>query len=139
MLVNEAMTRSLDRIDAGATLKEAGMAMDKNDDGALAVVRDGEIIGVVTDRDIVIRGVASGANPAEMKVEHVMSEEPITCRFDSDLEEAAKTMESKKVRRLIVKDSNNLPIGLISVGDIAANAGDEELTGEVMRSICRAG
>ncbi len=139
MLVNEAMTRSLDRIDAGATLKEAGLAMDKNDDGALAVVRDGDIIGVVTDRDIVIRGVASGADPDDMKVEHVMSKEPITCRFDSDLEEAAKTMENKKVRRLIVKDSNELPIGLISVGDIAANASDEELTGEVMRSICRAG
>jgi CBS domain-containing protein len=139
MLVNEAMTRSLDRIEAGATLKEAGMAMDKNDDGALAVTRDGEVIGVVTDRDIVIRGVASGADPDEMLVEHVMSEEPITCRFDSDLTDAAKTMESKKVRRLIVKDSNDLPIGLISVGDIAANASDEELTGEVMRSICNAG
>ncbi|MFP4053937.1 MAG: CBS domain-containing protein [Phycisphaerae bacterium] len=132
------MTRSLDRIDADSTLKEAAMMMEKNDDGCLAVVENGQITGVITDRDIVIRGVASGANPSDMQVRHVMTENVITCRFDSDVNEAAHLMDEKKVRRLIVKDANDIPVGVISLGDVAARAHQQKLSGEVLEDICKA-
>jgi CBS domain-containing protein len=136
MIVNEVMTRGLDQIDVDSTLKEAAILMDKQNVGCLAVVEGGQVVGMVSDRDIVIRGVASGADPTDMRVGHVMSAGAVSCRFDDEVGDVARTMGEYKVRRVLVRDAKKIPIGIVSVGDIAARAHETHLAGDTMETIC---
>jgi signal-transduction protein with cAMP-binding, CBS, and nucleotidyltransferase domain len=92
--------------------------MRDEDIGALPVVQDGELRGIVTDRDIVVRAIADGKEPSTTTVQEVLSEELESVEPEDDVEEAADLMASRQIRRLPVVQGGKL-IGMVSLGDIA--------------------
>ena len=139
MQIQEIMTAALERIEADATVAEAAMLMDKHDVGCLAVVDNGAIVGILTDRDIVIRAIAAGKDPKNIDVRETMTTDPVFCRTDDEVPTVAQRMEEKKIRRVIVRDENEIPVGMVSLGDIAARAHETALTGDVMEEVCSKG
>ena len=100
------------------TLEQAARTMRERDVGSLPVVRDGKLVGIVTDRDIVVRGVAEGRDGMFSRVSDVMTDNPLCCVATSDVEQAAKTMGEAKVRRLPVVDEDGTLVGMISLADL---------------------
>jgi CBS domain-containing protein len=135
MRVAEAMTRNVVVIPADATLVEAAELMRKHHIGFLPVVTSGLLVGVVTDRDIVVRGIGTGMNPYLTLVRSVMSDKSVWCYEHDVLTDAADIMANDRLRRLIVLDSNNNVTGLLSLDDLAAYMSSDRLLGIVLRSV----
>ena len=138
MKVNECMTQTLERIQADAPISEAARLMDGHDIGCLAVQQDSQIVGVVSDRDIVVRSLAGEGDPKQLQVSQVMTTEPVTCSESDDVQTVAQRMKEKKVRRLIVLDVDGNPVGMVTLGDIAARGHQTESAGTVMEEVCSA-
>lgn len=114
------------------------MLMQELNIGMVPVCSGSEIQGTVTDRDIVVRVVAYGNDPASTLACHIMSLGVIYCYEDMSLQDATALMEDHKVRRLLVKDRQGRLVGVVSLGDIAAAADDGvELSGEALSEISR--
>ena len=137
MQLKEMMTKGAKTIGADAVVVEAAKQMRESDVGALPVVQDGSLCGIVTDRDITIRATASGRDPNKTAVKDVMTSEVFTCPAGSDVGEAIRLMEEKQVRRIVVTDTNNHPVGVVSLGDIALNAGSERIAAEALREVSK--
>jgi len=134
MQVREIMTKNVEAIQTGSTIKEAAEKMKRFDVGAMPVFDDGEAVGILTDRDITIRAVAEGHDPTRMSVKEVMTKEVIFCREDESVEYAADLMKQKQVRRLLIKDSQGKVVGILSLGDIATRV-EKEQAGETIRQV----
>ncbi len=134
MQIKEAMTKEIRSISSTATVKDAALLMKQSDVGALPVMEQGGLSGMITDRDIVVRAIAEGSDPNSILVKDIMSTDVLTCREDQPLEEVASLMESKKVRRIVVLNRKNEPAGIISLGDLAAHA-QRELAGEALKQV----
>jgi len=128
MLVRECMTKNVKIIDPDTTLKQAAQVMKEGDFGALPIRENNRLVGMITDRDIVVRGVAEGLDPNVTKVFEVASKGVLYCYDDQDAEEVAENMGDTQVRRLPVLNREKRLVGIIALGDLAlsdgANAGD---------------
>ncbi|HYV23025.1 MAG TPA: CBS domain-containing protein [Candidatus Bathyarchaeia archaeon] len=133
MNVRELMTTAPVTVKPDATLGEVAVLMKQEDCGSIPVVDDGRLVGIVTDRDIVIRGVAAGSDPKTQRVSTVMSADPVTIRPDDDVTDAEKVMADRQIRRLPVVDNGKL-VGIIVTAQIA-RAGDKRKVGETIREI----
>jgi CBS domain-containing protein len=138
MRVDEIMTRNVVMIPADATLVEAAELMRKHQVGFLPVVTAGALVGVVTDRDIVVRGLGTGMNAYLAQVRSVMSDKPVWCYEHDVLTEAADILANNRLHRLIVVDSNNNVVGLLSLDDLAAYMSSDRLLGIVLRNVTAA-
>lgn len=132
--VAEVMTRGVRALAPSDNLQRAAQAMDELNVGAIPVCDDERVIGVVTDRDITIRGVAQGCAPESTPLTAVMSEGVSTCYEDDDLDEVTVKMQDQQIRRVPVLDRNEHLIGMLSLGDLAAK-GDEQHAGETLSDI----
>src|SRR5437870_3273848 len=119
MQVKEAMSKDFKIITPDTTLREAAEYMRECDCGYLPVGKDDKLTGAVTDRDIVVRGIAPGHNPDDAMVKDIMTEKVMYCFEDDDVKEAAKKMKSEQIRRLVVLNKDKRMTGVITVGDIA--------------------
>ncbi len=119
MIVREAMTRGAETIAPGETLQAAARKMRELGIGALPVCERDRLVGMLTDRDIVIRATAEALDPARATVADAMTPQVIYCFDDEDIYAAARLMEDRAVRRLMVLDSGKRLVGLISVDDLA--------------------
>ncbi|MHC4762994.1 MAG: CBS domain-containing protein [Planctomycetota bacterium] len=135
MQVKEIMTCNVETISSDANLVEAAQKMRALEVGALPIWENDELIGMITDRDITIRGVADKKNPSSTSVKEIMTSEVCCCFEDDDIHEAAKMMEEKSIHRLLVVNSNNEPVGFVSLSDFAVKSHDEHLTYEVLERI----
>jgi len=118
MKISEIMTTEIKKATPDNTLADIAAMMRDEDVGALPVVQDGELRGIVTDRDIVVRAIAEGKEPTTATVQEVLSEELESVEPDDDVEDAADLMASRQIRRLPVVQRGKL-IGMVSLGDIA--------------------
>ncbi len=134
MIIREIMTTDIASAELDTTLEEVAQMMKDEDVGAIPVVDEDELVGIVTDRDIVIRCIAEGKDPAETHVEDVLTEELHTIHPDADAAEAARLMAEKQIRRLPVVEDGEL-LGVISIGDIAVKQGDDQITGEALEEV----
>jgi CBS domain-containing protein len=109
------------------------------DAGALPVTsQDGAVIGILTDRDLVVRAIADGADPKTTRVEEAMTSDVVTCRPDRPVEDAASTMRLRQIRRLIVTEEHNRNVvGIVSLGDIAVRGDEEELVLAATEGVCQ--
>lgn len=130
MLVGEVMTRRAETIGPDESVAGAARRMREIGVGALAVWARGEAIGVITDRDIVVRAIATGLDPAATAVKSVMTPQVITCGEDEPLSVAVTHMEEGAVRRALVVDEAGEVIGMLSVDDVALH--DLALAGEIL-------
>lgn len=139
MRVSEAMTLGCEAIRADESLQHAAQRMRDQDIGALFVNDErGQVAGIITDRDIAVRAVAAGASP-EREVAEYMSRDVISCYEDDALETAAGIMEEQQIRRLMVCDAQDQPVGLLAQADIARALGRAPITGEMLRHISKPG
>ncbi|HEX6838330.1 MAG TPA: CBS domain-containing protein [Polyangia bacterium] len=104
--------------DAYETVQSAAQHMRAHVVGALPVVDRGQLVGIVTDRDLALRVVAPGERPWETYVREVMSRAPATCRADEELDVAVGRMLARRERRLVVVDEGNAVRGMLSVDDL---------------------
>lgn len=137
MKLREIMTRNVEAISADASLAEAADRMARLDIGFLPVVDEQRVVGAVTDRDLVVRGVAEMRDPKSTTVEEVMTRELKTVSADEDAEKAAQMMEEEQIRRLVVTDDDGGCVGVITLGDLSQKMSDLERCGEVLDHVCR--
>ena len=133
--VRDAMTSDVATATPSQTLTEAAVLMKEKDIGSVPVVDDGRVIGVLTDRDIVVRAVADGNDPHSVQVGDVASRDLVSVRPDDDLDEALKLMALHQVRRLPVVDDGRL-VGVIAQADVAEIAKDKQV-GQVVEEISK--
>ncbi|KFN45706.1 CBS domain-containing protein [Arenimonas composti] len=118
MKASEVMTRDVHVVNCETTLRQAAELMRRADIGSLPVSRDGQLVGMVTDRDIVVRAVAEGWD-LDSPVSRVMSGDLKVCRAGQTVEEVAAHMAGLGVRRLPVVDDAGQVVGFISLSNIA--------------------
>jgi CBS domain-containing protein len=133
MKVRELMTTQPATVEPSATLGEVATLMKQEDCGSIPVVEDGRLVGIVTDRDIVVRGIAAGSDPKTQRVNTVMSADPVTIGPDDDVTTAEKVMADRQIRRLPVVDRGRL-VGIVVTAQIA-RAGNEKQVGETLKEI----
>jgi CBS domain-containing protein len=126
MLAKDIMSLSLEVIDRKASALMAAKKMAVRGIGVLPVVDGNKLVGIVTDRDLVVRAMARGVNPEAIEVDLVMTQEVITCKSEDDISHVVHLMERHQLRRIIVTDSDDAPIGVIAVEDIAAKSTDKQ-------------
>jgi len=135
MKVSEAMTHYVESVRPEATLQEAAGRMKTLDVGSMPVCDNNRLAGILTDRDITIRATALGKNPASVQVREVMTPEAIYCFEDQDVAEAADLMRENQIRRLLVLNRDKRLVGIVSLGDLAVETGDEQLAGHALEGI----
>ena len=137
MRVSNCMTKEVQITDPEQTLRDAALLMGRLDAGILPVAENDRLVGMITDRDIAIRGVAEGKGP-EAKIRNVMSTDVRYCFDDEDVDDVLHTMGALQVRRLPVLNRDKRLVGIISLGDIATNGPTTE-TGEALSGISQPG
>lgn len=134
MLVGEAMTPRAEVVGPEETLQAAALKMRRLNVGALPVADGERLVGMITDRDIAIRAVAAGKDSTRTAVREAMTPQVVFCFEDHDTLEAARIMENRAIRRLMVVDRDEHLVGILTVDDIASAARQERLAGEVIDS-----
>lgn len=134
MKAEDIMTTAVRCIDGDASLVEAAQTMRQLDVGSLPICRDDRLAGMLTDRDIVVRVIAEGRDPAQTKARDAMSGGVCYGFADQDVAEIAGIMENNQVRRLPIVNREKRLVGIISTGDVARQA-DAALTKEVMQEV----
>lgn len=135
MKVRDVMTSDVVTASPDTTLEEVATMMKEEDTGVIPVLDDDDqLVGVVTDRDIVVRCVAQGSNPSETTVEEAITEDLQTVEPDTDVREAARLMGEKQIRRLPVVENGEF-VGMLSLGDIAVKSEDEQVAGEALEEV----
>jgi CBS domain-containing protein len=135
--VADIMTRSIATVQRDETLQAAARRMREMDVGALPVLDGTALAGMVTDRDITVRGVAEGMVPQESLVSDVMTDDVRWCRADDSVEQVMAEMGEAQVRRLAVLDAGNEIVGIVALGDIATRQSAH--TDETLREISTPG
>jgi CBS domain-containing protein len=133
MKVSELMSTDPYFIKLDTNLKMAAEKMKAQDIGVLPVTDGLKIKGMLTDRDIVTRGVALGKDPEKTLAKEIMTERIWYVFADDDINKAAESMSKLQVRRLVVLDHDKNLVGLISMGDISSKSGDEQLTASIAK------
>lgn len=136
--VSEVMTCGVEKISPAGTLEQAAKQMKAHNVGILPVVDGEEVVGVLTDRDIVLRAVSERLRPEWTWVHEVMTPKPISCYEDENISEASLLMEKNLVHRLIVLDRYEKLVGIVSLSDLAAKAKSEKLSGHVLGKVSAA-
>ncbi len=137
MKVSEVMTRDVQTVSADQPVREAASFMLSADAGSIPVMEAGKLIGMITDRDIAVRGVAKGFGP-DTSVRELMTDDIICARIDEDVEEVADKMSEAQVRRLPVVDEQDRLCGIVSLGDLARDA-DPDTAEQVLEDIAQPG
>lgn len=136
MRISEIMAVDVETVDLDATIEEAAQVMSDADVGCVPVVDDGKVMGIVTDRDIVVRAVSEGLPPSDTPVTEIMTRVVVHCYEDDDVEKAAKLMAAEQVRRVFVYDRDGLITGVVSLGDLAQTT---DKGGAVLKEVSRRG
>ena len=136
MHVSDVMTHAAVCARPSDSIAQAAERMRALDVGALPVCGDSDkLVGMVTDRDITVRATAECCDPGGTTVRDVMTPGVIYCFEDQDISEAAKLMEDKQVRRLVVLNRSKQMVGILSLGDVATRNANDKLSGEALERI----
>jgi CBS domain-containing protein len=133
--IKEVMTRDVRACEPNATVADAAKVMAQEDVGPVPIVEDGRLVGIVTDRDIVVRVVAEGRDPNATTVKEIASTDLVTVSPGDDLDEALNLLAERQVRRLPVVEGDRL-VGIVAQADVA-RLGKDKKTGEVVEEISR--
>ena len=134
MQLRDIITDSVDTLTPTTTLEDAAKMMRERDLGWMPVEEADKVIGIVTDRDIVIRAIASSLDPKTTAVGQVMTKNVLSCNIDDDVDDACELMEREQVRRLVVLDDDGALAGVVSLADLAHRS-DEDHSAEVLQRV----
>jgi CBS domain-containing protein len=131
--INEVMTADPKTVGSGESLTEAARIMRDADIGDVVVVDDGQVAGILTDRDIAVRAVAEGRDPDSTTAGEVCTSDLVTLEPDQSTEDAIKAMRDQDVRRLpVVQDGR--PVGIVSLGDLAVDRDPDSALADISAS-----
>lgn len=136
--VSEVMSSEVESVSRITKIADAARTMRDSNVGFLPVVDNGKLVGVITDRDITVRVVAEGRDPAATPVDRFYTPGPITIGPDASVEQAAELMGREQIRRLLVIENGNI-VGVLSLGDVAVKEKDEKEVGEVLSQVSEPG
>jgi CBS domain-containing protein len=125
--VADVMTRDVRTMRPDDSVVQAAQAMDELNVGVIPVCEGDKLVGMVTDRDIVVRGVAQEGELRNMKLTDVMSAHVRCVHEDDDLDQVLSEMADAQIRRMPVVDDDDRIVGIVSLGDIAAKNPDDEV------------
>jgi CBS domain-containing protein len=137
MKVSEVMSRDVQTVSPDQPVQEAATFMLTIDAGSIPVTEGDRLVGMITDRDIAVRGIAKGYGP-DTPVRELMTDDLVVVRVDENLEEAATRMSEAQVRRLPVIDEDERLCGIVSLGDLARES-DEECAAEALEGVSQPG
>jgi len=132
MKVHEIMTTQVESVSPTTSLRRAAQKMSDLNIGSLPIIDDGQLLGIITDRDISCHAIAMGHDPNSTEVQKVMTRDVNTCFDDQDITDAARLMSRQHIRRLAVLNHDNKVTGFLSVDDLARCSHD--LAGTVLES-----
>lgn len=132
MKVKEIMSANVETVKPTSSLRATARTLSNLNVGALPVVDDGKLVGIITDRDVSVHAIAIGREPQSTDVQTVMTKEVFTCKADQSLADAAKIMEQHNIRRLAVVNEDGEVVGILTVDDIAQVS--HELAGGVLEA-----
>ena len=134
MKVKDVMHKGVSWVQPDASLTAIAKIMKTEDIGAVPVGENDKLVGMVTDRDIICRGLGNGKTPEKLTAKDVMTKGITYCRENEEVDDAIRIMESKQIRRLPVIDIDKRMVGMLSIGDISHSL-PQEMSGEVMRAV----
>ena len=137
MKISEVMTTNVETVTPNQTAKEAASFMLRANAGSIPVCEDDRVIGMITDRDIAIRGIAEGRGP-DTPISELMSADIVCAREDDDTNDVAERMSSEQVRRLPVVDDNDRLVGIVSLGDLSRE-GPEQAAAMALEGVTQPG
>jgi CBS domain-containing protein len=137
MQAKEIMTPMVECISPEAGIEDVARKMKSLDVGFLPVCHDDRLVGTLTDRDIVVRGIAEGKDLKSVKVSELLTHDVFWCYEDQTADEVAEYMSEKKIRRVLVLNGEKRLVGVISIGDLA-KSGEAEKVGETTKEIAEA-
>lgn len=132
--IKEVMHAGADAHAPDTPITTIAKTMKDNDVGAVPIVENGKVVGMVTDRDITIRGLAANAEIAKLKAKDIMSRDVVCCQDTDTANSAEHLMASKRIRRLPVLDKSERLVGMVSLGDIS-HAVSDELSGKLAKAV----
>jgi CBS domain-containing protein len=133
--VKDAMTSEVRTATPSQTLADAAVLMKREDVGSVPIVDGERLVGMLTDRDIVVRGIANGSDPRIVQIGDIASTDLVTVRPGDDLGDALRLMAQHQVRRLPVVDGGRL-VGVVAQADVAQEAKDKQV-GQVVSEISK--
>jgi len=136
--VRDVMTANPDCVSETDSLRDVARIMKDSDTGVVPVVDGRRIIGLITDRDIVVRGLAEGKNLENVRVNELMTKSVRSVREDASLNEALELMSSAEIRRVAVVNGNDELVGIVSLGDIASQGNQDGKVGKAVEDISEA-
>lgn len=131
--IREVMTENPSTVEASANLVDAAQLMAKEDIGDVLVVENGELQGIVTDRDIVVRAIAEGSKPDDTSVREVATTDVATVGPDDSIQETIELVKDKDVRRIPVVEDGK-PVGIVSLGDLAVHSDDKSALADISQA-----
>ena len=138
----DVMTRDPVCCQPGDSVPSAATIMKQQDVGSVPVVESAasrQLVGIVTDRDLVVKVVAGGRNLDQATVRDAMTPNPASCREDDDVDQAMKLMKDRQVRRMPIVDGTGRLTGIIAQADIATRVDKDKQTGELVEAISESG
>jgi CBS domain-containing protein len=136
--VRDVMTSNPETVSERDSLRDVARIMKDRDTGVVPVVDGRKIIGLITDRDIVVRGLAEGKNLESATVTDVMTRQVRSVRDDSSVNDALELMNRADVRRVPVVNAQDELVGIVSLGDISINTNKDDKVGKTVESISQA-
>lgn len=135
MKIREIMTQNPEAAQVTDSIMDVASMMRDLNVGFMPILDGNTLVGVVTDRDIVVRCVAEGCDIENSSIGEIMSSDLHVVSPDTDVEEAENIMEEFQIRRLPVLDENGMLVGVVSLGDIAVRTKDLEKAGEILEEV----
>lgn len=136
--IRDVMTPNPECVSETDSIRDVARIMKNQDTGVVPVVDGKKIIGLITDRDIVVRGLAEGKNLENVRVNELMTKSVRSVREDATVNEALELMSNSEIRRVAVVNSNDELVGIVSLGDIAAQGNQDGKVGKAVEEISEA-
>lgn len=135
MKISEILTPDVETVSPNDDLVTAADLMRDLDVGSVPVCAGDKLVGMLTDRDIVVRAVALSLDPEDTEVQEIMSPDPVAVFVDQEAQDAARIMKENKIRRLPVLNRDNQLVGIIALGDLAVDLNAADLSGKVLQEV----
>lgn len=132
--LGDIMTKNVISVSPEQTIEEAAQLMSQNNVGSLPVVENGQLKGIITDRDITLRSTAKGGNEKAKVSDCMSSQQMVTGSPQMDTQEAAQMMSQHQIRRMPVIDQNHM-VGMVSLGDLATEHETQNEAGQALNNI----
>ena len=136
--IRDVMTRNPDCVNETASVRDAARIMKDSDTGVVPVTDGKKVIGLITDRDIVVRGLADGKDLSNAKVNDLMTKKVRSVREDTPISEVLELMSRSEIRRVTVVDANDELVGIVSIGDISRSTNQDSKVGKAIETISQA-